>query len=95
MRTVYILDEPTTGLHQSDVEKLTKVLDRLVDRGDTVVVIEHHPALIAGADHVVELGPRGGDRGGRIVAEGPPEAIARKRTATGAVLAGMSLGRSR
>jgi excinuclease ABC subunit A len=84
--TLYVLDEPTTGLHLADVAKLVKVLGRLVDRGDTLVVIEHHPIVMAGADHIVELGPDGGDRGGRIVAEGAPRAVARKKTATGVVL---------
>ncbi len=82
----YVLDEPTTGLHLADVSKLVHVLGRLVDRGDTLVVIEHHPIVMAGADYIIELGPDGGDRGGRIVAEGAPRAIARKRTATGVVL---------
>jgi excinuclease ABC subunit A len=84
--TLYVLDEPTTGLHLADVSKLVRVLGRLVERGDTLVVIEHHPLVMAGADYIVELGPDGGERGGRIVAEGPPRAIAKKRTATGAVL---------
>jgi excinuclease ABC subunit A len=68
------------------VSKLVHVLGRLVERGDTLVVIEHHPLVMAGADYIVELGPDGGDRGGRIVAEGPPRAVAKKRTATGVVL---------
>lgn len=84
--TLYVLDEPTTGLHLSDVGKLMGVLDRLVQRGDTVVVIEHHPAVIWGADHVVELGPEGGAGGGRIIAEGSPEALAKLSTPTGKVL---------
>ena len=84
---LYVLDEPTTGLHLSDVARLIDVLDKLVARGDTLVVIEHHPAVIACADHVVELGPEGGKLGGRIVAEGPPLEIAKKKTATGVVLA--------
>jgi excinuclease ABC subunit A len=91
--TLYVLDEPTTGLHLSDVEKLVRFLGRLVDRGDTLVVIEHHPAVIAAADHVVELGPEGGEAGGRIVAEGPPSRVARKDTATGQVLR-LLLGRT-
>jgi excinuclease ABC subunit A len=85
--TLYVLDEPTTGLHLADVSKLVRVLGRLVERGDTLVVIEHHPLVMAGADYIVELGPEGGDRGGRVVAEGPPRAISKKRTATGEVLA--------
>ena len=84
--TVYVLDEPTTGLHQGDVMRLIDVLYRLVDRGDTLVVIEHHPSVIASADHVVELGPEGGDEGGRVVAEGPPREVAKQATATGKVL---------
>jgi excinuclease ABC subunit A len=86
-RTLYVLDEPTTGLHVADVQKLVHVLGRLVERGDTLVVIEHHPDVMAGADYLVELGPEGGDAGGRIVAAGPPRSVARKDTATGRVLA--------
>jgi excinuclease ABC subunit A len=84
--TLYVLDEPTTGLHLADVARLISVLDRLVDRGDTLMIIEHHPAVIASADHVIELGPEGGAGGGRIVAEGRPREIAARKTATGAVL---------
>jgi excinuclease ABC subunit A len=85
--TLYVLDEPTTGLHLSDVTKLVRVLGRLVERRDTLVVIEHHPMVIAGADWVVELGPGGGERGGRIVASGTAQRVARGKTATGRVLA--------
>ncbi|MFO0564537.1 MAG: excinuclease ABC subunit UvrA [Polyangiaceae bacterium] len=85
--TLYVLDEPTTGLHLADVSKLVDVLSRLIERGDTLVVIEHHPLVIAGADWVVELGPEGGTRGGRIIAEGPPARMAKKATPTGRVLA--------
>ena len=81
-----MLDEPTTGLHQGDVMRLIDVLYRLVDRGDTLVVIEHHPSVIASAEHVVELGPEGGESGGRVVAEGSPREIAKRKTATGTVL---------
>jgi excinuclease ABC subunit A len=84
--TLYVLDEPTTGLHLLDVARLIKVLDRLVARGDTLVIIEHHPAVIASADHVIELGPEGGKGGGMVVAEGTPQAVAQASTATGAVL---------
>jgi len=84
--TLYVLDEPTTGLHHSDVGRLVEVLDRLVQRGDSLVIIEHHPAVIAAADHVLELGPEGGEAGGRLVAEGTPQVIARVPTATGEVL---------
>ena len=75
-RTLYVLDEPTTGLHFHDIEQLLGVLQRLVDRGNTVLVIEHNLDVIKTADWVVDLGPEGGDGGGRIVGEGPPEAIA-------------------
>ncbi|HEY4442958.1 MAG TPA: hypothetical protein VGN30_01645, partial [Steroidobacteraceae bacterium] len=76
--TLYVLDEPTVGLHMADVEKLLRVLHRLVDTGNTVVVIEHNLDIMAEADWIVDLGPDGGDGGGRIVAQGPPEAIVRK-----------------
>ncbi|WP_333839853.1 excinuclease ABC subunit UvrA [Pelomicrobium sp.] len=74
-RTLYILDEPTTGLHFHDIDLLLKVLHRLRDHGNTVVVIEHNMDVIKTADWIVDLGPEGGDRGGRIIAEGPPEQI--------------------
>ncbi len=75
--TVYILDEPTTGLHMDDIRRLLEVLNRLVDLGNTVVVIEHNMDVIKSADHLIDLGPEGGEEGGGIVAEGPPEAVAR------------------
>lgn len=75
-RSLYLLDEPTTGLHFSDVEKLLEVLNRLVDAGNTVVVIEHHPDVVKTADHVIDLGPEGGEKGGEIVIEGTPEEVA-------------------
>ncbi|HWR98043.1 MAG TPA: excinuclease ABC subunit UvrA [Candidatus Methanoperedens sp.] len=78
-RTVYILDEPTTGLHFADIQKLLEVLNRLVDAGNTVVVIEHNLDVIKSADFVVDLGPEGGDAGGEIVAQGTPEQIARAK----------------
>ena len=74
--TLYLLDEPTTGLHFDDIKKLLVVLDRLVDTGNTVVVIEHNLDVIKCADHVIDLGPEGGDRGGYLVAEGSPEEVA-------------------
>jgi excinuclease ABC subunit A len=85
--TVYVLDEPTTGLHLEDVGRLVQVLDRLVERGDTLVIVEHHPDVIANADWVIELGPEAGDAGGRVVFEGEPHALAKQKTATGRALA--------
>jgi len=87
-RTVYILDEPTTGLHFDDVRKLLDVLNRLVDLGNTVIVIEHHLDVVKQADWIIDLGPEGGNEGGRIVAQGTPEQVARvKKSYTGQVLA--------
>jgi excinuclease ABC subunit A len=87
-RTLYILDEPTTGLHFSDVEKLLEVLSRLVEAGNTVLVIEHNLDVIAHADWVIDLGPEGGGAGGQIVAQGTPEDVARvKKSFTGQYLA--------
>jgi len=75
-RTVYILDEPTTGLHFDDIRKLLDVLNRLTDSGNTVIVIEHNLEVIKTADHIIDLGPEGGDAGGEIIAEGTPEEVA-------------------
>jgi excinuclease ABC subunit A len=93
--TVYVLDEPTTGLHMRDVKRLVEVLDRLVLRGDTLVVIEHHPDVIANADWVVELGPDAGAAGGEIVYEGDPRGLGKARTATGRYFASRRVGASR
>ena len=86
-RTLYILDEPTTGLHFDDVKKLLDVLKRLVDLGNTIIIIEHHLDVIKQADWIIDLGPEGGDGGGHIVAQGTPEQVARvKKSYTGQAL---------
>ena len=85
---LYLLDEPTTGLHLADIQKLLDSLNRLVDAGHTVVIIEHHLDVIKTADHVIDLGPEGGSGGGRLVASGTPEEVARaKGSHTGRYLA--------
>jgi excinuclease ABC subunit A len=84
--TMYVLDEPTTGLHFDDVNKLLEVLQRLVNKGNTVIVIEHNLDVIKSADWVIDLGPGGGDDGGKIVAEGTPEQVANSGTHTGSYL---------
>src|SRR5688500_12359529 len=94
-RTLYLLDEPTTGLHFDDLARLLEVLNRLVDLGNTVVVIEHNLDVVKTADWVIDLGPDGGERGGWLVAAGTPEDIvAHAREAQKVVLAGKSNGRS-
>ena len=86
-RTLYILDEPTTGLHTADIARLLEILQRLVEGGDTVVVIEHNLDVIKTADHIIDLGPEGGDQGGTIVAQGAPEEIVKcRRSYTGKYL---------
>jgi len=91
-KTFYILDEPTTGLHFEDVNMLLTVLNRLVDKGNTVLVIEHNLDVIKSADHVIDLGPEGGDGGGEILASGTPEEVTKvKRSYTGHYLKGMLL----
>ena len=87
-KTLYLLDEPTTGLHFADVEKLLQVLHRLVDAGNTVIVVEHNLDVIKTADWIIDLGPEGGAKGGEVVVAGTPEAVAAtERSATGQYLA--------
>ena len=94
-RTMYILDEPTTGLHAADVHKLTDVLNRLADGGNTIVVIEHNLDVIKTADYIIDLGPEGGDGGGEIVCTGTPEEVAAcERSYTGQYLKRMLKGKS-
>jgi excinuclease ABC subunit A len=88
-RTIYILDEPTTGLHFDDIRQLLMVLNQLVEKGNTVIVIEHNLDVIKMADYIVDVGPEGGFRGGTIVAQGTPEEVAKvKESWTGQFLAG-------
>jgi excinuclease ABC subunit A len=94
-RTVYVLDEPTTGLHFEDIRKLLLVLGRLVDQGNTVLVIEHNLDVIKTADWLVDMGPEGGNRGGYVVAEGTPEEVAANADSyTGQFLAPLLQGRA-
>jgi excinuclease ABC subunit A len=87
-KTIYVLDEPTTGLHFEDVRKLLKVLNSLVDRGNTVIVIEHNLDVIRSADWIIDLGPEGGSGGGIVIAEGTPEEVAKNKSShTGKFLA--------
>ena len=76
-KTIYILDEPTTGLHFKDIQKLLEVLQKLADKGNTVLIIEHNLDVIKVADHVIDVGPEGGNKGGTIVGEGTPEQVAK------------------
>ena len=86
-KSVFILDEPTTGLHTDDVKKLITILQRIVDNGDTVIIIEHNLDMIKVADYIIDLGPDGGDFGGEVIAKGTPEQIAKcKNSYTGEYL---------
>lgn len=86
-RTLYVLDEPTTGLHMADVDKLITIMQKLVDNGNSIVVIEHNLDVIKIADHIIDLGPEGGDGGGTIIATGTPEDVAKiKESFTGRFL---------
>ena len=75
VKTFYILDEPTTGLHFEDIKMLLNVLNKLVDKGNTVVIIEHNLDVVKVADHIIDIGPEGGDAGGQIIATGTPEEV--------------------
>jgi excinuclease ABC subunit A len=89
-KTLYLLDEPTTGLHFADIEKLLTVLQRLVDSGNSVIVIEHNLDVIKQADHIIDMGPEGGNKGGMVIAAGTPEEVAKvKASYTGKFLRGM------
>lgn len=85
-KTIYILDEPTIGLHYEDVKKLIEILQKLVDKGNTVIVIEHNLDLIKCSDYILDIGPEGGDGGGKLVAKGTPEEVANTDTHTGKYL---------
>ena len=85
-KTLYILDEPTTGLHSADIRKLLEVLHRLVDAGNTMVIIEHNLDVIKTADHLLDIGPGGGSKGGVLVASGTPEQVAESGSTTGRFL---------
>jgi len=94
-RTLYVLDEPTTGLHFEDIKRLLNVLDRLVEAGNTVLVIEHNLDVVKCADWIVDVGPEGGDKGGRIVATGTPEQVAQSKGSYTGQYLGKVLGRGR
>jgi excinuclease ABC subunit A len=94
-KTLYLLDEPTTGLHFDDVSKLLEVLHRLTDLGNSIIIIEHNMDVIRNADWIIDLGPEGGEDGGRIVAQGTPEQVARvKKSYTGQALANLLVGKN-
>jgi excinuclease UvrABC ATPase subunit len=85
--SIYIMDEPTTGLHKSDISRLLAIMNRLVDAGNTVIVIEHNPDVIKNADWIIDMGPEGGNKGGRVMFEGTPEQLLRaKQSITSAFL---------
>jgi len=89
-KTLYILDEPTTGLHFVDVKQLMEVIQRLVDKGNTVIMIEHNLDVLLQADHIIDLGPEGGEKGGQVIAVGAPEQLAKcGNSYTGAYIAEM------
>jgi excinuclease ABC subunit A len=92
--TLFVLDEPTTGLHPADVDRLVRLLHSLVDAGSSVVLIEHDMAVVAGADHVIDLGPGGGDQGGRVVVAGSPSDVASSVTSRTAPYLRTALHRS-
>ena len=94
-KTLYILDEPTTGLHSADVEKLLLMLQKLVDLGNTVVVIEHNLDVIKTADYIIDLGPEGGDAGGYVLAQGTPEQISNINTSSTGIFLKAALERDR
>jgi len=95
-KTIYLLDEPTVGLHYYDIELLLKILEQLVDRGNTVLVVEHNLHFINACDYIIDLGPEGGDKGGRIVATGTPEEIMKhKNSYTGFYLKKLNQTRSK
>ncbi|MBU0613714.1 excinuclease ABC subunit UvrA, partial [Patescibacteria group bacterium] len=85
-KTLYILDEPTTGLHFDDIERLLKVLYALVEKGNTVLIIEHNVDVMRASDWIIDMGPEGGQKGGKIVAQGTPEQVAKSKTFTGSYL---------
>ena len=85
-KTIYLLDEPTIGLHYEDVKKLIEILQKLVNKGNTVMVIEHNLDFIKSSDYIIDIGPEGGDGGGKLVAKGTPEEVAETDTHTGTYL---------